>query len=123
MSAADPAMCGLDIDVPAIDWNSSPCGPDGMPTWRGDAPARIWTPGAVMSGLLTPSDWAGPPRELNDAMTSPCWLPLTPSLRVAMTFVWLPMKASSVWPWSNWMWLAGRKWLSVSWSVTVASVL
>ena len=29
ISGAEPAMCGLDIEVPAIAWNSSPCGPVG----------------------------------------------------------------------------------------------
>src|SRR4029079_16797980 len=70
-SAPEPAICGLDIEVPAIAWNSSPCGPVAMSTDLGVWPARICTPGAVMSGLLTPSDWPGPPRELNEAITSP----------------------------------------------------
>ena len=87
---------------------------------KGEAPARIWTPGAVMSGLLTPSVWPGPPRELNEAMTSACCDPLTPALIVAMTPVWAPRKASSATPAEFWTWLAGRKWLSVSWSVTAA---
>ena len=45
-----PATCGLDIDVPAIAWNSSP----GRAGDRRTAmlPARICTPGAVTSGLM-----------------------------------------------------------------------
>ncbi len=51
----------------------------------GVMPARICTPGAVMSGLLTPSVWPGPPRELKAAMTSP-WLPVAwPCVKVAVT--------------------------------------
>jgi hypothetical protein len=58
-SANRPATCGLDIDVPAIAWNSSPA------TWpgsgNGDAAARIWMPGAVMSGLMmSRADGLGP---------------------------------------------------------------
>ena len=55
-SAKKPAMCGLDIDVPAIDWNRSPFGvaPEiGGRSPNGEPPARIWRPGAVMSGLMT----------------------------------------------------------------------
>ena len=101
-------MCGLDIDVPAIAWNSSPWGPPATPTCWGEAPARIWTPGAVMSGLLTPSGCCGPPRELNDAITSPCAEAVTPAVIVALTLVCEPMKLNRVVPWLNWMWLAGR---------------
>ena len=36
----------------------------------GVLPARICTPGAVMSGLPTPSSWSGPPRELKAAIRS-----------------------------------------------------
>ena len=48
-------MCGLDIDVPEIDWNRSPFGvaPEmGGRSPNGELPARIWRPGAVMSGLM-----------------------------------------------------------------------
>ena len=78
-------MCGLDMDVPAMAWNSSPFGPLATSTCSGDAPARIWTPGAVMSGLLTPSRWPAPPRELNEAITSLGWVPDTPAVMVAST--------------------------------------
>ena len=64
ISAPEPAMCGLDMDVPAMAWNSSPCGPSATPAGGGRccglAPARICTPGAVMSGLLTPRRLARP---------------------------------------------------------------
>ena len=102
-------------------WKSSPCGPSatpsGGPTCWGLLPARIETPGAVMSGLLTPRLCPAPPRELNDAMTSPCPVPLMPWVIVAMTLVWPEMNATRAVPCANWMWLTGRKWLSVSRSV------
>src|SRR5215207_6849204 len=44
-----PATCGLDIDVPLIDWNNCPGAP---PNGVGVLPARMLTPAAVMSGLM-----------------------------------------------------------------------
>jgi hypothetical protein len=41
-------MCGLDIEVPPIAWNSCPGKPRNA---VGVFAARIWTPGAVMSGF------------------------------------------------------------------------
>ena len=69
---AEPAMCGDDIDVPAIAWKNSP---GGLPPSTGsgaggvgEAPARICTPGAVMSGLMK---WPPGPRDEKAAITSP----------------------------------------------------
>ena len=70
-----------------------------------------------MSGLLTPSVWPGPPRELNDAMTSPFCAALTPAVMVAISPVWLPRNANSACALRELDVAAGRKWLSVSWSV------
>src|SRR5262249_57988303 len=54
-SAPAPATCGDDMDVPVIAWKSSPGGPPSTKAGFGVVPARICTPGAVRSGLLTPS--------------------------------------------------------------------
>jgi hypothetical protein len=67
-SAARPAICGDDIDVPLMDWNSSPGAPrNGV----GDAPARMLTPGAVMSGFRMAASAPFGPRDENSAMTEP----------------------------------------------------
>ena len=108
-SAAAPATCGLDIDVPAIAWNSSPWGPVSGSAESGVWPARIWTPGAVTSGLLTPSAEPGPPRELKDAMTSPRSRTGSPAVSVALTLALAARKASSAVPSANWMWLVGQE--------------
>src|SRR5687767_13647995 len=60
-SAKMPATCGLDMEVPAIAWNSSPGGVPG--SGNGDWPARICRPGAVTSGLITSGATAFGPRE------------------------------------------------------------
>ena len=57
ISAKMPATCGLDMDVPLIDWNSSPGDPR---VAVGVFPARMFTPGAVTSGLMM-SAFAGDP--------------------------------------------------------------
>ena len=75
---ADPAMCGDDIEVPAMAWKYSPGGPPGPRLRRtGVLPARICTPGAVMSGLR---NWPPGPRDENAAMTSPWASPFAPSV-------------------------------------------
>ena len=51
-SAAAPATWGEDIDVPWIAWKSSPGLPLLIVAPIGVLPARIWTPGAVTSGLI-----------------------------------------------------------------------
>jgi hypothetical protein len=64
MSAATPAMCGLDIEVPELVLNR-------FPAWFGGATAAMTsTPGAVMSGFRTspPPAIAGP-REENAAIS------------------------------------------------------
>ncbi len=78
ISAAEPAMCGLDIDVPL----SSPYSGDavGSVVWTG---ARTSTPGAEMSGLSTPGTEGFGPRELNPAITSPFssrWSAVVPAM-------------------------------------------
>src|SRR5687767_10571546 len=61
ISANKPATCGLDIEVPAIAMNSSP--ETDPASGNGEFPARIWIPGAVMSGLTTSSATGFGPRE------------------------------------------------------------
>src|ERR671914_724033 len=68
-SAPEPAVCGLDIEVPLMMLYSG--GPPGMvPSGEWKA-ARMSTPGAVTSGLMTPGTDGLAPRELNEAITSP----------------------------------------------------
>ena len=62
MSAAAPAAYGLDIDVPAMDWNNCPGGPAAGSTGSGVSPASTWSPGAITSGLMNPPTG---PREEN----------------------------------------------------------
>src|SRR5450830_2113857 len=62
-----PATTGLDIDVPAIAWNSSPAALPVPGSGVGEAPARTWTPGAITSGLMMSSDTGSGPREENTA--------------------------------------------------------
>ncbi len=81
-SAADPVMCGAAIDVPAIAWKSCPAGPDATSVGVGVLPARICTPGAVMSGFRKPSPPG--PREENAAMTSPWPTAFCPVVNVAV---------------------------------------
>src|SRR5689334_20100679 len=62
-SAYMPAICGEDIDVPAIAWKSSPwTKPSSV---YGEAPASTWMPGAAMSGLMIDADVGDGPREEN----------------------------------------------------------
>src|SRR3954451_20601950 len=106
-SAETPAECGDDIDVPAIAWYSSPAGPLAGSIGVGVLPARICTPGAVMSGLRKSPIG---PRELNDAMTSPLSLVAWPSAHVAVTSGcdWMNETIGSSGPAR---WIVGRKWL------------
>ncbi len=68
--AIRPATCGADIEVPEIDWNSCPGRPS---SGVGVLPARMLTPGAVTSGLITSAEAGRPtgPREEKSAMTDP----------------------------------------------------
>src|SRR5687767_10272608 len=61
ISANRPARCGLDIEVPAMAMNSS-SGTEPA-SGNGELPARIWMPGAVMSGLMMSSATGFGPRE------------------------------------------------------------
>src|SRR3982751_4192297 len=63
-SAAIPAMCGLDIDVP---WKKSKFFPPSVGV-TGETAARTARPGAMMSGFsMSPPDARAGPREENDA--------------------------------------------------------
>ena len=66
-------------------WNNWPGKPPSWVAGVGVCPARICTPGAVTSGLLMPRVCNGPPRELNDAITSPCAGAAAPCEKVAVT--------------------------------------
>ena len=86
-SAEMPALCGLDIDVPAMAWKNWPGGPTAkfVSYGSGVVPARIWIPGAVTSGLMkSPSG----PRDENDVMTSPRTVVGTPVVNVAVSPAW-----------------------------------
>src|SRR5690349_18845515 len=112
---AAPATCGADIDVPAIAWKYSPGGPASMASGVGVLPARIWTPGAVTSGLM----YRPPgPRDENAAMTSPVPLVLAPAVNSAVAPGWAIMNALNAVPSARWM--AGSQWLSVSTSASDA---
>ena len=76
ISTAPLGRRGDDIEVPAIAWKYSPGGPAETSMGVGVLPARICTPGAVMSGLM---NCPAGPREENEAMTSPWSVPFTPS--------------------------------------------
>ena len=69
-SAAAPATCGADIDVPLIDWNSSP-GRRFRGRRNGEAPARMFTPGAVTSGLAMSGTPVCGPRDEKAARMPP----------------------------------------------------
>jgi hypothetical protein len=114
-SADTPAACGDDIEVPAIAWNSSPCGPVARSVDAGVWPARICTPGAVMSGFTNSPIG---PRELKPAITSPCAAADAPADHVAVTSACAARNASSS-SFGPSRWIAGRKWLSVSTSLAV----
>ena len=81
-SANAPATCGLDIEVPAIAANSSPGTPPG--SGNGDQPARICTPGPVMSGLIRSADSRFGPRDENAAMTGASTMTLSPPTIIAV---------------------------------------
>src|ERR1700752_67786 len=79
--APAPAVCGLDIDVPLIAWNSCPGAPrNGV----GVLPARITTPGAVTSGLMRSGAAPLGPRDENAAMSGACWGVKVPALKAAV---------------------------------------
>src|SRR5947199_4824071 len=69
-SAPAPATCGEDIDVPEMDWNSSPVGRPVAGAGLGVSPARMFTPGAVTSGLAMSGAGVCGPREENAARTA-----------------------------------------------------
>ncbi len=75
-------------------------------------PASTWTPGAATSGLIQSP--VGP-RDENAAIMSDCVGDAVPWAKVAITFVWPLMKASSAvsGPFDV---IAGSQWLSVSMS-------
>src|SRR4029453_2723079 len=85
---AEPAMCGDDIEVPAMAWKYSPGGPRLGTAGVGVCPARIWAPGAVMSGLMK---FPPGPREEKLVMVSPVPMTLTPWVKVAFTPGWAAM--------------------------------
>ena len=101
------------MDVPAIAWYNSPGGPAATSVGVGVLPARIWTPGAVTSGLRNSPTG---PRELNAAITSPGDTVASPRAHVAVASGCSARNAttSSLGPSS---WIAGRKWLSVCRSI------
>src|SRR3990170_6129298 len=65
--AAEPAACGLDIEVPLITLYSG--GASGLVVIQA---AKMSTPGAVTSGLRTSGTDTFGPRELKAPITSPC---------------------------------------------------
>src|SRR3954454_8138096 len=68
-SAPAPATWGPDIDVPEIDWNCWPVGRPVAGAGFGVFPARMFTPGAVRSGLAMSGTAVCGPREENAART------------------------------------------------------
>src|SRR4051812_38184797 len=66
-SAATPAAWGEDMEVPAMAWYSSPCGPEATSMLSGELPASDSIPGAVIVGFS--HDPTGP-REENVVTTS-----------------------------------------------------
>ncbi len=67
-SAATPATCGTDIDVPLRYWKFSPRTPFAT---SGVCPARISTPGAVTSGFRISGAVRFGPRDEKPPITSP----------------------------------------------------
>ena len=63
--APTPATDGDDIEVPEIDWNSWPGEPE---VGVGVFPARMFTPGAVTSGLMMSALSRFGPRDENAAI-------------------------------------------------------
>jgi len=116
-SAAEPAACGDDIEVPAIAWNRLPGGPRPGASGVGVLPARIWRPGAVMSGLIQS---APGPRDEKKVTRSPCQVVLMPCGKEPVVPGCAVRKSSSCWL-SGWlMWTVGSQWLSVMTSSGVA---
>src|SRR5210317_1974628 len=76
ISAATPATCGVDIDVPLRYAKFSP----GVEyAESGENPARMFTPGAVTSGFKTSGTGAGPRAE-NVAISLPVSLDVSRKL-------------------------------------------
>ena len=70
-SAAAPATCGEAIEVPLIDWNSSPGFSSELTAGSGAAAARMFTPGAVTSGFGMSGTAVCGPRDENAARMPP----------------------------------------------------
>ena len=70
-SAAAPATCGEAIEVPLIDWNSSPGLRPELTAGSGAAAARMFTPGAVTSGFGMSGTAVCGPRDENAARMPP----------------------------------------------------
>ncbi len=68
ISAAEPATCGVAIEVPDSDTYPSPAGVPMTPVE--DFAATMSTPGAVMSGLTAPSPVRGPRLENTARLSS-----------------------------------------------------
>ena len=84
MSAATPATCGLDMDVPGMAWKSCPAAPGFSESGASVLPARILTPGAVTSGLIKSESKVFGPRDEKAAITE-SWAPAaSPPLRDAV---------------------------------------
>ena len=81
---------------------------------RGVAGQDLHDPGAVTSGLLTPSSWAGPPRELKNAIRSPWRGPAIPAVKLAVTPVCAPRKVKRAAPSVLARCTVGTQWLSVA---------
>ncbi len=113
-SSAAPATCGDDIEVPAMAWKYSPGGPPAISSGVGVLPARIWTPGAVTSGLIPKPPG---PRDEKAAITSPVASPGWPAVNDPVSPLWPSRNATSSVPSARW--ITGRKWLSVSTSASV----
>ena len=78
-------MCGDDIEVPAMARKYWPGGPPAGSSGVGVWPARICTPGAVMSGLM---NWPPGPREEKLAITSPVPMAFSPWVNFAVMPGW-----------------------------------
>src|ERR671922_606973 len=114
-----PATCGLDIDVPAIAWNSSPGGESA--SGNGELPATIWRPGAVTSGLMMSGATAFGPRDekivIDGAVRHVVRRGRPPSLRTLMRavgFALAAMYALIARPGVLSTWTDGTQWLSVN---------
>ena len=110
---AAPALCGDDIEVPAIAWKYSPGGPSMTLSGTGVWPARICTPGAVTSGLMNSPPG---PRDENAAITSPWPSVATPPVKLAVAPGLALRNATRSVPSARWT--VGSQWLSVSTSAS-----